>query len=118
MAVLTGDYPRDLLMADSVRYAAGDGRMPDLKSNPPATLVPWISENWRNFFKWDGQASMPEIERRKLRKIIVQAHLQDRRVRFWNSPDQPVFWKELLADGVDLINTDDLAGFQKFYNGK
>ena len=28
--------------------------------------------------------------------------------------DQPVFWKEIVADGVDLINTDDLAGAQRF----
>jgi hypothetical protein len=25
-----------------------------------------------------------------------------------------VFWAEMLANGVDLINTDDLVGAQKF----
>ncbi len=115
-AILTGEYPRDLLKADAVRYAAGDGRMIDLSANPPALLVPWISENWRNHFKWNGVAPMPETERMKLVGIIAKAHAQGRRVRFWNSPDQAVFWKELLADDVDLINTDDLAGFQTFYS--
>lgn len=118
IAILTGGYPRAALANDPVRYAAGDGKLPDLKSNPPANLVPWISENWSPQFKWRGKDTMPEEERQKLKAIVATAHQQGRRVRFWGSPDQPVFWKELLADGVDLINTDDLKGFQEFCHAR
>ena len=114
--VLTGGYPRAALAADKVRYAGGDGKLADLKTNPPADLVPWISEDWSRLFKWRGNGPMPEEERKKLKEIVAQAHEQGRQVRFWGSPDKPDFWKELLADGVDLINTDDLSGFAEFYN--
>ena len=57
---------------------------------------------------------MPEADKLKLNQIVAKAHQQGRRVRFWGAPDQPVFWGEMLADGVDLINTDDLDGAQKF----
>ena len=57
---------------------------------------------------------MPEADKLKLNQIVAKAHQQGRRVRFWGAPDQPVFWGEMLADGVDLINTDDLEGAQKF----
>src|SRR5579859_3697548 len=117
-AVLTGDYSREALAADSVRYATGDGKLPDLETNPPANLVPWISENWKAIFKWRDDGPMPDDERQKLKQIVAKAHQQGRRVRFWNSPDRPSFWKELLADDVDLINTDDLPGVQKFLNGR
>jgi Glycerophosphoryl diester phosphodiesterase family len=117
-AILTGGYSRTALANDSVRYAAGDGTLPDLKSNPPANLVPWISENWSRQFKWRGTNAIPEKEQQKLKTIVGTAHQQGRRVRFWGSPDQPNFWKELLADGVDLINTDDLKGFQEFYHAQ
>jgi hypothetical protein len=40
-------------------------------------------------------------------------HRQGRKVRFWGAPDKPCLWRELLQDGVDLINTDDLDGAQK-----
>ena len=50
----------------------------------------------------------------KLKDIVAQAHQQGRRVRFWGAPDRPVFWSEMLANGVDLINTDDLDGARKF----
>ena len=116
--VLTGNYPRAALAADAVRYAAGDGKLPDLESKPPADLVPWISENWQPIFKWRGSGPMPDDEKRKLKAIVQQTHQQGRRVRFWGAPDKPEFWKQLLESGVDLINTDDLKGFREFYTGQ
>ncbi len=117
-AILTGGYPREDLAADAVRYAAGDGGLDDLEKNPPALLVPWMSDDWQRYFTWRGEGPIPDDDRRQLRDIVTKAHKQGRRVRFWNSPDEPGFWSELLADGVDLINTDDLDGFAKFYNGR
>ena len=32
----------------------------------------------------------------------------------WAIPDRPEAWAALLDEGVDLINTDDLAGLGKF----
>jgi glycerophosphoryl diester phosphodiesterase len=57
---------------------------------------------------------MPDAERARLKEIVAKAHQRGRKVRFWGSPDQPLFWKELLADDVDLINTDHLEAAQKF----
>lgn len=118
VCILTGNYPRAALAASPIRYAAGDGKLADLKSNPPADLVPWISENWQTIFKWRAKGPMPDDELAHLKEILRKAHQQGRRVRFWNSPDRPVFWKAMLEQGVDLINTDDLKGFAAFYNGQ
>lgn len=40
-------------------------------------------------------------------------------MRFWATPDTPgperdAVWAELLAAGVDHLNTDDLAGLARF----
>ena len=40
-------------------------------------------------------------------------------MRFWATPDLPgpardAVWGELLAAGVDYLNTDDLAGLEAF----
>lgn len=118
VVVLTGNYPREALIADSARWAEGDGKLADLETNPSSDLVPWISENWQSIFKWRGKGPMPDDELARLKQIIRKAHDQGRRVRFWNSPDNPVFWKMMLEQGVDLINTDDLKGFAEFYNGQ
>ncbi|MDB6121787.1 MAG: Secreted protein [Pedosphaera sp.] len=117
-AILTGPYPRVMLAADAVRYAAGDGKLLDLDKNPSSELVPWISENWKKHFKWDGKGVMAAEEKQKLKQIVAKAHQQGRQVRFWNAPDQENFWTELLVDEVDLINTDDLKGVRKFYDAR
>lgn len=112
--ILTGNSPREQLAAEPVRLAALDGRLPDLARNPSARLVPWISEDWWSHFKWNGVGDMPEAEKTRLREIVAKAHEQGRKVRFYGGPDVPAMWREHLAAGVDLINTDKLAELRRF----
>jgi hypothetical protein len=112
--IITGHRAKEMFAGEAIRYASMDGDLADLNSGTPADLIPWISSNWGQSFKWRGVGSMPEAERLELKAIVSKAHQQGRRVRFWGAPDQPVFWAEILANGVDLINTDNLDGAQKF----
>ncbi len=115
LAIITGHNDPKMFVGETVRYAALDGSLSDLERNPPATLVPWISENWKKNFKWNGKGTMPEAERHKLEAIVKRAHEQGRRVRFWGAPDNPNFWKTMRAADVDLINTDNLPGVANFF---
>ncbi len=119
IAIVSGNRPRGLMESEAIRYAGYDGRLVDLESDAPATLIPVISDNWSRHFSYRGIGSMPAEERRKLKKIVETAHQKDQRVRFWETPDRPTqarqtLWRELLASGVDLLNTDDLQGLQQF----
>jgi hypothetical protein len=112
--VISGDCPREAIAADATRYVGIDGRMSDLDSDAPSHLMPLVSDRWGAAFTWHGMGPMPPAEREKLRRIVAQAHQKGRRVRFWAIPALEGFWSELQAAGVDLINTDDLEGLQKF----
>jgi len=112
--VVSGNRAVKDIAAQSVRYAAVDGRADDLDTNPPAALVPWVSENWRKVFKWNWQGAIPAADSATLQAWVERAHRQGRKVRFWNTPDRPEAWTVLLEAGVDLIGTDDLAGLQRF----
>jgi len=57
---------------------------------------------------------MPESERDKLHATVKRAHADGRVVRFWATPENENLWRELMSADVDLINTDDLSGLQKF----
>ncbi len=108
------DGANEQIAAQSVRYAAIDGSLPDLDSDRPATLVPWISLNWTTVFKWKGQDAMPEDERTKLREMVKKAHDKGRKIRFWGLPIRSTVWPELYDAGVDLLNADNLPGMKDF----
>jgi len=112
--ILSGNRPESLLAGEPLRYAAIDGRLPNLDSNESKHLIPLISDNWTKHFQWRGAGPLPEEEKKKLNQIVERTHEQGRKLRFWATPDKPESWRALQQAGVDLINTDDLDGLQKF----
>lgn len=112
--IISGNRARATMAAEASRYAAYDGRLEDLDSTASVHFIPWISSDWTGSFRWRGDGPMPDNERAKLRQIVGKAHQQGRRVRFWATPELPTVWRELLAADVDFVNTDDLAGLEKF----
>ena len=112
--VISGNRPKQLMKAQELRFAGVDGRLGDLESAEPAHFLPMISDRWSRVFRWRGKGAMPAAESAKLRDIVNKAHSGGRVVRFWATPEDPAVWKVLLEAGVDLVNTDDLAGLQKF----
>jgi hypothetical protein len=112
--VISGNRDVKTIGEQKTRYAAIDGRPSDLEGDSSASLIPWISDAWKSHFKWNGVGQMPDDERKKLREFVARAHKQGRKVRFWAAPETEAAWAELLAAGVDLLNTDKLAELQKF----
>lgn len=112
--VISGNRAEDAIRRQPVRYAGIDGRPADLTKDEPAHVMPWISANWNNEFRWRGDGPMPEAERAKLRDYVTQAHQHGRLVRFWATPEDEAVWKELLAADVDLLGTDDLDRLRRF----
>ena len=112
--VISGNRPKGRIAEAAVRYAGIDGRLSDLDSDMPRHLLPLISDNWRNHFRWRGEGPISQAERKKLHDIVHRAHKKGRRIRFWATPDNAAVWQELYDAGVDHINTDDLAGLSTF----
>jgi glycerophosphoryl diester phosphodiesterase len=121
-SVISGNRPLDILQAQKIRYAGYDGRLTDLNSGLPASVMPLVSDNWSNNFTWRGIGEFPAAERTKLRDIVTTAHKAGYKVRFWETPDvrgaaRDAVWSELTAAGVDNLNTDDLHGLEDFLRG-
>ncbi|MFI9568039.1 phosphatidylinositol-specific phospholipase C/glycerophosphodiester phosphodiesterase family protein [Streptomyces rishiriensis] len=122
-AVVSGDRAARVPMeAQSVRRAFYDGRLADL-GDSEASFASLISDNWTLHFTWLGVGDFPEAERQRLRGIVRAAHARGQKVRFWATPDlagpaRDALWSELLAAGVDFLNTDDLAGLEAFLDAR
>ncbi|MFF8981816.1 phosphatidylinositol-specific phospholipase C/glycerophosphodiester phosphodiesterase family protein [Streptomyces globisporus] len=123
-AVISGDRAaRAPMEAQRTRLAFYDGRLDDLGTPAPASFAPLVSANWTQNFSWLGTGPFPRAERDRLRTLVTTAHREGRRIRFWATPDvagpeREAVWSELLAAGVDHLNTDDLAGLEKFLRAR
>ncbi|WP_411083442.1 phosphatidylinositol-specific phospholipase C/glycerophosphodiester phosphodiesterase family protein [Streptomyces sp. cmx-18-6] len=123
-AVISGDRAaRTPMEAQRTRHAFYDGRLDDLGTAAPASFAPLISANWTQTFGWLGSGPFPRAERDRLRALVAAAHREGRRIRFWATPDRPgpereAVWGELLAAGADHLNTDDLAGLERFLRAR
>lgn len=120
LVVVSGNRPFDFMQSQAIRYAGFDGRMGNLDSDISPTLMPVVSDNWTKFFKWNGMGKMPVNERQKLLNILNKAKNKGYILRFWSTPNRTVeqriaIWKELTNAGVDLVGTDHLTEFQRFY---
>jgi N-acyl-D-amino-acid deacylase len=114
-AVITGNRSKEMFSGEPELYCALDGELADLDSNRTADLIPWISSSWSSTFRWNGHGQIPENEKLRLKEIAAKARAKGCRLRFWGSPDNPDFWREMMADGVDLINTDKLPELRQFF---
>jgi len=110
---------RDLLAAQSRRYAFADGSFDDIgtASAPPA-LVPMISEPWSRRFGWDGREPISAEERHLLHALVRSAHEDGRTVRICGLPAgsrraRRAVWTELSEAGVDVLADADQAGLAR-----
>ncbi|OKJ97749.1 phosphatidylinositol-specific phospholipase C/glycerophosphodiester phosphodiesterase family protein [Amycolatopsis sp. CB00013] len=125
-AVISGGRPKDVMLGQKFRLAFCDGRIKDqndlgIGSDPRVT--PLVSDSWTGLFTWTGEGPFPAEERAKLHDLVERAHAAGQRVRFWATPDaagpgRDALWKELVAAGVDHLNTDDLPGLANFLRSR
>jgi hypothetical protein len=113
--VVSGNRTLDDVLVKDVRYSALDGRSGDLDSGVPATVYPWISENWTKLSAWRGEGDFPTTDQERLRDWVNRAHARGRKIRFWNTPETTEAWRILSEAGVDYIGTDNLARLRDFF---
>src|SRR5690606_12813190 len=92
LVVLSGGYPFETIAAETSRLVAIDGRPGHLGKGYPVHLIPLISDNWHNHFRWIGGSPMPDAMRDRLHDLVKRAHDEGRMVRFWATPDSPTIW--------------------------
>jgi hypothetical protein len=116
VALISGERPLVTLPAQRDRWAGLDGRLADLHAAhaTPASAMPLVRDDWKKITSWRGRGAPPDSVRRRVASAVARAHVQGRRLRFWNTPDLPVVWRLLARSGVDLIGADDLDALRRF----
>ena len=105
---ISGDRPMQTLPQEQSRIAFLDGKLAEIGKNIPTTLMPVVSDNYADFFRWNGKGEMPADELRKMHELIEKVHAEGKLFRWWGAPDTEQFKSFFIREGVDLIGADDL----------
>lgn len=104
---ISGKRPVRTLEREQTRFMFLDGMIQELGTGKPATLMPVVSDNYRNYFTWRGRGEMPEEEKQRMGRILDWCHSEHKLFRWWGVRKMTVK-KLFLEMGVDLIGTDNL----------
>lgn len=79
--------------------------------------VAMISQSFRRFSNWNGEAALTKDERKRLTSFINRAKTFDKPVRLWAVPDTPKAWNWSIESGLDYINTDQPLRVREYLDG-
>lgn len=113
-AVVSGNRPREMMERQASRLMGYDGRIEDLRQEVSPHFMPLVSDNWDRWFRWRGEGTPSEEDRKRLEQLVRVAHHYKVRLRLWAAPDHKDSWKFQYLAGVDRINTDNLNGLRDF----
>ncbi|OCH95820.1 hypothetical protein OBBRIDRAFT_719943 [Obba rivulosa] len=92
---------------------------PSLNTTWDPTLSPLASTDYEPAVGWSGIGEISEAQRANITRFVGDAHARGIKARFWDTPGWPIrareaVWTELLSDGADWLNADDLQAAASF----
>jgi len=113
--VLTGRQPTRFIQQEGSRWVSMDDVLnaQDTVTTPNGFAM--ASCRYSQILSWRGKGAMPDAERSKLISLVNTAHSQSKKARLWASPENDNVRRELLACGVDYLNTDHLDELKVFF---
>ncbi len=113
--VISGNRPADSLYRSYPYFISFDGILGQNYNADALSKIVLMSDNFRNYSKWEGAGKIPENDIHKLLEVIKKSHDLNKPVRFWNAPDSANAWKQLMHLRVDFINTDHIKRISEFF---
>ena len=111
---LSGNRDIPTMLKDGFLGIGIDGRPTDVGKNYSSEIMPFISDQFKNWSSWNGESDPSAEDLKKIRDLAARVHADGKKLRLWAIPENEKAWEELLLAGVDLINTDHLQELNIF----
>lgn len=103
--VVTGNIPDPELFFQFPSYIYFDGS-PDITYTPKQLdRIALISQPFSKYTSWNGEGQLPKSDRRLISKVVQKTHEQNKKIRFWDTPDNINTWKTMMNLQVDFLDT-------------
>jgi alkaline phosphatase len=106
--VITGNRPAPAEFINYPAFIFFDGNVTLKYSKKQLKRIALYSENFRNFSSWNGEGEIAGQEKIRLEYVIDSVHSIQKKVRFWNAPDNINSWNTFMKMKIDFINTDHI----------
>lgn len=114
MITVSGNMPAPALWKNFPTFIHFDGRLGITYTADQQKRIRLISASFQSYSKWNGKEPLKDADKKKLVTLIESAHAIEKPFRFWAIPDFENGWRTMMELGVDIINTDDVAGASAF----
>lgn len=113
--VITGNRPPVNKWRNFPAYIFFDGNFNEKYSEDLMPKIALFSADLGDLTKWNGHERINPPDSLILAQKIQIAHDLGKKVRFWNAPDFPNAWAQLIEAGVDWINTDHILELSSYF---
>jgi len=116
--VITGNRPDPSGFSKYPLFIWFDGNVTLKYDEQQLKRVALYSENLAGFTSWKGKEAILEKEEIRLKQVIDSVHGLNKKIRFWNAPDDAYAWKTLMNLKVDYLNTDHIQELSTWLQNK
>ncbi len=114
--VLSGNRPEPAGFKNYPSFIYYDGLLNRQYTEQQLKKVPLYSENLRKFTSWTGEGDISLKDKTRIQTVIDSVHSLNKKIRFWNAPDNKNAWNIFIKMRVDYINTDKIIELTKYLN--
>jgi alkaline phosphatase len=112
--VISGRRPIPSLFTSYPPFISFDGILHVEYSPEALTKIVMMSDDLHYYTRWNGLTDIPAADLPSIRQAVSHSHTLKKPVRFWDAPDFPNAWTQLIKLQVDFINTDHIRQLADF----
>jgi len=116
--VISGNRPSPAAYTTYPSFIAFDGILGHDYTPEALSRIVMMSDDLRSLTRWNGQTELPAADKKLIQDAVTHAHQQHLPVRFWDAPDTPAAWRQLMQLHADYINTDHIRELATFLNAQ
>lgn len=114
---ITGNQPAPSSFLEYPSYIWFDANPETVYPTKVQSRLAIMSANFKKYSKWNGKGVLTKEELSRFDSVIAKAAITtSKKIRFWNAPDIPNAWYQLMKLKVGFINTDRIVEAATFMN--
>ena len=114
--VITGNRPEPSGFSKYPAFILFDGLLGTDYNPIELRRIALYSENLKKFTQWNGEGNINEKDKIRLQTVIDSVHGINKKIRFWNAPDDINAWNTFMKMGIDYLNTDHIVKLSEYLN--